>query len=200
PTAGLWARQDRRSGRFEMNGPRAHETGDLLVPDRALPRLDRDRSDHAPQGVVLAGRLADAARAGLVGGCCRRRGSVSRRANPPAAHLQQTGDQYPQSDPSGDSGPPAVGSRTIVDHRALVPQYAVGASREGTRIPPELLSPRVLRAACSQNGNVSSIGLAASSWRNRPIRSATRFVSVSPLAAVAARGSPAPELVVSRCQ
>ena len=35
--------------------------------------------------------------------------------------------------------------------------------------------------------------------RNAPIRSATSSVSASPLAAVAARGSPAPELVVSRC-
>ena len=46
------------------------------------------------------------------------------------------------------------------------------------------LAPR----STASKGNVSSSGLWASSLRNRPIRSATSAVSVSPLAAVAAPG------------
>ncbi len=47
-----------------------------------------------------------------------------------------------------------------------------------------------------QKGKTSSSGLRASSTRKLPIRSQTRSVKAWPLAAVAARGSPDPELVV----
>src|SRR5262249_2728360 len=103
-----------------------------------------DGSDHAPQRVVLADRLAGSGLWGRDGGW-RRGGFGSDPANPSATRLEETGDHQRLAEPSEQTRSRAGGSVKMIPHSVHTLRYAAASRQRGS--PPDCCLSSSLRTA-----------------------------------------------------